>query len=133
MSAIDKFKLKKKIETDLKNLKSFFSACSFDIAADQHHPNLLFEKFLTNKNCIESRSERPTSIDLSPFILEQGTYYVRVHDHLSGIWFTINSFQDFKELCAQVPCMGLSLYSVDQAKLYSLYEDEHHWQYYIND
>ncbi len=133
MNAIEQLKLKKLIQSDLEKLENLFSTSSFEVSTDQTNANRLFEKFLTNKNSIHSHNEKLVFLDLEAFDFNKANYSIRLHDNKSGTWFDIADFEIFLSSSARVPCMGLSLFSTEEDKLYSLYEDEYRWHYYINE
>ncbi|PIP89892.1 MAG: hypothetical protein COW01_14575 [Bdellovibrionales bacterium CG12_big_fil_rev_8_21_14_0_65_38_15] len=133
MNAIEQLKLKKLIQSDLEQLENLFSTSSFVVSTDQTNANSLFEKFLTNKNIVHSHKDKLVFLDLDVFDFIKANYSIRLHDNKSGTWFDIADFENFLSSSAKVPCMGLSLFSKQEKKLYSLYEDEYRWHYYINE
>ncbi len=135
MSRLKELKLKKAIENDLKSLEAIFKISKL-VQAEvevQIKANKKFEVFLTKRECITQNEKELKFLDLSPFGKIDGELAFRLHNSLSGCWFKLLDAAEFFEQCEKVKCMGISLYGINSGKLYSLYEDEYDWQYYIND
>tara|TARA_R110002049_G_C8942163_1_gene545115 strand:- start:115 stop:522 length:408 start_codon:yes stop_codon:yes gene_type:complete len=135
MNRLEELKRRKLVSQDLKIVEDLFGI-HFLVSVQtqtQIKANSKYEKFLINKNVIKTFESKPPSLDITPFKLVASDYLIRLHDSLSGEWFGVKNYEEFVKACVNCGWVGLSLYSVSGDKLYSLYEDEYAWQYYINE